>query len=175
MICVEVIGNMKVIFLDFDGVLNSEQSKVFWQNLKDQDTWEKEMQVSSGGILEQIAMEFCPIALSNLEELIRRNAGVKIVISSSWRSSRSVSELKEIFKSRIISSTIIDKTESFSNVRGEEIQKWINEHPYIEKYVILDDERNMLDSQKDNFINTSMLHGFQYGDMLWADRILSKK
>lgn len=163
---------MNFLFLDFDGVLNSEQSKIFWQNLKDQASWEKDMQVSSGGILEQIAMEFCPIAISNLEELIRRT-GVKIVVSSSWRSMRSVQELKEIFKSKLISDAIIDKTESFSNTRGEEIQKWLDENEH-DKYVILDDDQRMLLSQKDNFIRTSPLHGFQYGDMIWAERILSR-
>lgn len=165
---------MKVLFLDFDGVLNSEQSKVFWQNLKDQAAFEEQMKTSSGGILEQIAMEFCPIALSNMEELLRRNKDLKIVISSSWRSARSVEELKELFKSKLISEAIIDKTESFSNTRGEEIQKWLSEHSEVTNYVIVDDDRNMLESQKENFVNTSPLHGFQYGDFLWAERILGK-
>jgi hypothetical protein len=162
---------MKVLFLDFDGVLNSIQSRVFWENLKDQDQWEKDMQVSSGGILEQIAMEFCPIAISNLEELIRRTK-IKIVVSSSWRVQRTVQELGELFKSKLISEAIIDKTESFSNTRGDEIQKWLDEHPEVENYVILDDDQSMLESQQKKFIKTSPLHGFQYGDVLWAERIL---
>lgn len=165
---------MKVIFLDFDGVLNSLQSRVFWENLKDQAAFEEQMKTSSGGILEQIAMEFCPIALSNLDELIRRTPNLKIVISSSWRASRSVEELKELFVSKLIQGAIIDKTESFSNIRGEEIQKWLNEHPEVTNYVILDDDQSMTDAQKENFIKTSPLHGFQYGDLLWAERILGK-
>ena len=165
---------MKVLFLDFDGVLNSEQSRIFWQNIRDQAAVEEQMKTSSGGILEQIAMEFCPIAISNMEELIRRTPDLKIVISSSWRAARTVEELKDLFKSKIISNAIIDKTESFSNVRGEEIQKWLNEHPEFTNYVIVDDNRNMLESQKDNFVNTANLHGFQYGDLLWAERILKK-
>lgn len=165
---------MRVLFLDFDGVLNSEQSKVFWQNIKDQAAFEEEMKTSSGGILEQIAMEFCPIALSNLEELIRRTHDLKIVISSSWRVSRSVQELGELFKSKLISNIIIDKTESFSNVRGKEIQKWLDEHTDVEQYVILDDDQIMTEQQKENFVKTSVLHGFQYGDMLWAERILRR-
>lgn len=165
---------MKVLFLDFDGVLNSEQSKIFWHNIKDQAAFEEQMKTSSGGILEMIAMEFCPIALSNLDELLRRTPELKIVISSSWRASRSVEELKDLFKSSLIRDAIIDKTESFSNTRGEEIQKWLNEHPKVTHYVIVDDDRNMLESQKDNFVNTTNLHGFQYGDLLWAERILGK-
>lgn len=165
---------MKILFLDFDGVLNSMQSRIFWENIKDQTAFEEQMKTYSGGILEMIAMEFCPICLSNMDELIRRNPDLKIVISSSWRMSRSVEELKELFKSELISSRMIDKTDSFSNIRGEEIQKWLDEHPEVTHYVIVDDDSTMTEQQKDNFVKTSPLHGFQYGDMLWAERILTK-
>jgi hypothetical protein len=150
------------------------QSRVFWENIKDQATFEEQMKTSSGGILEQIAMEFCPICLSNMEELIRRTPDLKIVVSSSWRVSRSVEELKDLFKSKIISSIMIDKTESFSNTRGEEIQRWLDEHPEVTQYVIVDDDSTMTERQKENFVKTSPLHGFQYGDMLWAERILRR-
>lgn len=166
---------MKVLFLDFDGVLNSEQSKIFWRNQKDQTTWEQEMKTYEGGMLEYIAKEYCPIALSNLEELLRRNTDLKIVVSSSWRVSRTVQELKELFLSKLISDAIIDKTESFHNVRGIEIQKWLNEHLEVTRYVIVDDDSNMIDSQIDNFVKTSSLHGFQYGDLLWAETILGTR
>lgn len=166
---------MKVLFLDFDGVLNSEQSKIFWQSREDQATWESKMKTFQGSMLDYIAMEFCPIAISNLEHLLRRNEDLKIVVSSSWRSNRTVEGLRDIFKmSSIISERIIDKTDSFSNIRGEEIQRWLDEHPEVDSYVIVDDDERMLESQKENFVNTSTLHGFQYGDYLWAERILGK-
>lgn len=166
---------MKVIFLDFDGVLNSHQSAVFWHNRRDQDKWENDMYRDwTGTLKEYIAMEFCPIALSNVEELIRRVPGVKVVISSSWRVGETVESLKQILKpSQIICNAMIDTTESFSNTRGNEIKKWLDEHPEVDQYVIIDDDRDMLDSQKENFVNTSPLHGFQYGDILWAERILN--
>ncbi len=166
---------MKVIFLDFDGVLNSHQSFTFWQNRKDQSKWENEMYRDwTGTLKEYIAMEFCPIAMSNVEELIRRT-NAKIVVSSSWRVGETVETLKNILKpSKLICDAIIDVTESFSRTRGDEIQKWLNEHPEVDAYVILDDDNDMLDSQKENFVHTSELHGFQYGDLLWAERILSK-
>lgn len=168
---------MKILFLDFDGVLNSEQSKVFWRNQKDQETWECDMSKWSGGMLEYIAKEYCPIAMSNLEELMRRTPDLKIVVSSSWRTSRTVQELKELFHSKFISDAIIDKTESFHNIRGEEIQKWLNEHPEVtnKDYVIVDDDRTAaLKVHENNFVRVSPLHGFQYGDLLWAERILGK-
>ena len=88
---------MKVIFLDFDGVLNSHQSATFWHNRRDQSKWENEMYRDWPGTLkEYIAMEFCPIALSNIEELVRRIPGVKIVVSSTWRIGETPETLKKI-------------------------------------------------------------------------------
>lgn len=167
---------MKVIFLDFDGVLNSLQSFKMWEYRKDQSKWETEMYKGwQGSMREYLAMEFCPICFSNMEELVRRNPDVKIVVSSSWRINETVESLKQIlYPSKLISEAIIGVTESFSNLRGYEIQKWLDGHPEVKNYVIIDDDNNMLDSQKDNFVKTSFMHGFQYGDMLWADRILGK-
>ena len=166
---------MKVLFLDFDGVLNSEQSKIFWQNREDQSCWEANMKTFQGSMLDYIAMEFCPIAISNMEHLLRRNEDLMIVVSSSWRAQRDVQGLKDLFKcSKLIADRIIDKTDNFSNIRGEEIQKWLDAHEEVENYVIVDDDERMLDSQKENFVHTSTLHGFQYADHLWAERILGK-
>lgn len=166
---------MKVIFLDIDGVLNSRQSTTFWHNRRDQEQWENNMYQSWKGTLrEYIAMEFCPIALSNLEELIRRVPDVKVVVSSTWRMGETVESLKKIFSpSKLVSDAIIDSTPVFRDgPRGNEIQDWIDKHPDITHYVILDDSSDMLDSQKENFVHTSSLHGFIYGDMISAARIL---
>lgn len=173
---------MKVIFLDFDGVLNSRQSAHFWLNRRDQSTWEAEMYPSwSGTLKEYIAMEFCPIALSNVEELVRRVPEVKIVVSSTWRLNETVDSLKKILSpSKLVSNAIIDVTPAFrgevvGDVRGREIQHWLDTHLGVTNYVIIDDDSDMLDSQKDNFVQTSNLHGFIYGDMLRALRILAKE
>lgn len=178
---------MKVIFLDFDGVLNSHQSATFWHNKRDQSKWENEMYASwTGTLREYIAQEFCPIALSNLEELVRSVPGVKIVVSSTWRLGETPETLAKILHpSKIVGDAIIDTTPSFRWIkgnqelgkatRGHEIQDWLDRHPEVTHYVIIDDDRDMLDSQRDNFVNTSSLHGFLHGDMLSAVRILGEK
>lgn len=167
---------MKVIFLDFDGVLNSLQSFNFWESKREQDDWEKGLQAHQGSLKEYMAMEFCPICVHNVQRLVQYNPGVKIVISSSWRVGETVETLKNMLKmSKPIADAIIDVTESFSNIRGEEIQKWLDAHPEVTDYVILDDDQNMLDSQKEHFVNTKFMHGFQYGDLLWARRILGER
>ena len=168
---------MRVIFLDFDGVLNSHQSITFWHNKRDQDKWENELYEEwQGSLFEYLAHEFCPIALSNMEELMRRCPDAKIVVSSTWRIGNDIDALKKILApAKLVANAIIDKTPSFRDKpRGEEIKAWLDKHPEVKQYVIIDDDRDMLVEQRENFINTSSLHGFQYGDMLHAERILDK-
>lgn len=173
---------MKVMFLDFDGVINSHQSATFWHNKRDQSKWENEMYDSWHGTLkEYIAHEFCPIALSNVEELCRRVPHLKIVVSSTWRLGETVESLKKILSpTPLVAEKIIDVTPHFrwSNgddaSRGHEIKDWLKRHPEVTHYVIVDDDNDMLEEQKENFVNTSDLHGFQYGDLLWALRILQE-
>lgn len=169
---------MKVLFLDFDGVLNSHQSATFWHNKRDQEKWENEMYSSwTGTLKEYIAHEFCPIAMSNVEELMRRVPDLKIVVSSTWRIGETPDTLRKILSpSKLIGDAIIDVTPSFRERggRGKEIQYWLDQHPEVTHYVILDDDSDMLPSQISNFVNTSELHGFVYGEMLQCLRILGE-
>jgi hypothetical protein len=114
---------MKVLFLDFDGVLNSHQSAHFWHNKRDQSKWENEMYTAWQGTLrEYIAQEFCPIAMSNVEELIRRIPDLKIVVSSTWRLGETVETLRKIlYPSKLIGDAIIGMTPRFGGelVKGK--------------------------------------------------------
>lgn len=169
---------MKVLFLDFDGVLNSRQSQTFWEKRRDQQFWENQMYSSwEGSLKEYLAHEFCPIALSNVEELVDRVPDLQVVISSSWRMGETVESLKKILApANHLSKAVIDVTPRFQGKpRGAEIQDWLDRHPEVTHYVIVDDDSDMLESQKDHFVKTSSLHGFQYGDLLWAQRILGVK
>lgn len=165
---------MKVVFLDFDGVLNSHQSAHFWHNRRDQSKWENDLYSDWPGTLrEYIAQEFCPIALSNMAELIRRCPEIKIVVSSTWRLGETVASLQKIlFPEPLVANAIIGVTPRFvGDIRGEEIQDWLNRHPEVTNYVIIDDDSDMLESQMDNFVRTNSMHGFQYRDMIKALRI----
>lgn len=159
--------DMLVGFLDFDGVLNSGQSAHFWNKHR------------NNPILKDLYVDgpdFCPIAISNLEDLLTRVPELKIVISSAWRLGETAQSIKDKYfaKFPIISERIIDVTASFSNTRGDEIEKWLKDHPNVTNYVIMDDDNDMLYCQRNNFVHTSALHGFLYGDMLQALRILGQ-
>lgn len=51
--------------------------------------------------------------------------------------------------------------------RGDEIKKWLGRHD-VEKYIILDDDSDMLEEQLPFFINTDTHNGIRFEDM---DRI----
>ena len=76
---------MKIIFLDIDGVLNSEKwyIEIFDKNLYPN--------------LENYPLcEFDPLAIEQLN-LLTDKTNAKIVISSTWRMGRTIDELKNIF------------------------------------------------------------------------------
>jgi hypothetical protein len=124
---------MKIVFLDVDGCLNMH---------------------TSGGMYALNRKR-----LQLLEKLIKET-GAHIVLSSTWR--KDVKALKKLSRNfRYRGLKIYDVTPDFSfqengerAYRGHEIQKWLNDHPEVEQYVIIDDDNGMLDSQLRNFIQT---------------------
>lgn len=124
---------MKVIFLDCDGVLNMHGSGGFYTLNK---------------------------ARLRLLEKIVKDTDAKIVVSSTWRNSPT--HMKKLMNAlgyrgmKVIGVT--DRLGLSSDgeryYRGHEIQKYLDEHPEIEQFVILDDDSDMLDSQLRNFIQT---------------------
>lgn len=167
---------MKVLFLDFDGVINSAQSATFWHNKRDQAKWENELYSEwKGTLFEYLAFEFCPIAMSNVEELIRRVPDVKIVVSSTWRLGNDVESLKKILHpSKLITDAIIDVTPNIRiTPRGTEIQAWLDNHPEVTEFVILDDDNDML-HLIDRLVHIDSRNGFLYTDMLKALKVLKE-
>lgn len=137
-----------VVFLDIDGVLNTSQTI---------------MKRDEFGHL------FCPKAVARLEKLCEAT-GAKIVVSSTWRKNKGgLNWLQTLFQMRNIDVDVIDitpdlcrKTESglwMSAIRGEEIADWLRNNE-VDAYVILDDDRDMLDEQLPFFVRTNFEDGF---------------
>jgi len=135
---------MRIIFLDIDGVLN----------------------VIPQGHDEYGAI-FHPHFVDNLKRIVDET-GAKIVISSSWRHSGFLA-MKEMWAFRNLPGEFLDITPSHIDMdrnlpfmerleRGSEIQEWLDNHPEVTSYVILDDDTDMLPSQIDNFVQTSENH-----------------
>ena len=89
----------KLIFLDIDGVLNSEEWYI-----------ERQSKDYSYSYLD----EFSPNLIRNFNKLIDKT-GASVVISSTWRMSRSIDELKQLFESLGIRGNIIGKTPFLPN------------------------------------------------------------
>lgn len=126
---------MKVLFLDVDGVLNSNR------HLPDC--------IGRGGV---------GMATAHISQLARvlLETGAQVVVSSTWRlggigpGSRFHRELSfhgdagEFVLSRVIDRTVDGWTEfKKTSIRGAEIQHWLDAHPEVESSVILDDDSDM--------------------------------
>lgn len=111
---------MKVIFLDVDGVLNSDE---YFDKIKGLNIVgiENEVDVSKIKLLKKAIQE----------------TGAKVVISSSWRYKRNGQYLEQLL---IKNGIFPAKTPFLKNQRGLEIRQWLKEHPDIEDFVIIDDE-----------------------------------
>jgi hypothetical protein len=117
---------MKVVFLDFDGVLNNH------------------------GFLQQQPHRLDridPTAVGRLNTIVARS-GAKVVISSSWRIHHSLEDLRERLGEVGFEGEVIGQTPDISwgeygdpfIGRAREIQTWIEEHPEpLESFVVLDD------------------------------------
>ena len=82
-----------------------------------------------------------PRALRNLKYIVEKT-GAEIILSSSWRwDEDALNAVKRQFKEYnliLADTTILNIMSTLS--RTEEIQLYLKEHPFITKYVILDDD-----------------------------------
>lgn len=136
---------MKVLFLDIDGVLNSTRTAV-----------------AHGGY----PGDFSPPDMAKFDEtaiaLIRRlclAADASVVLSSSWRIMFSAHEV-----ANALDLPIMDKTPSLPGNRGQEIAHWLDRHPEVEAYAIVDDDSDMLPEQLPFFVQTTHEDGLRFSD-----------
>ena len=111
---------MKVIFLDIDGVLNSDE---YLDKVKNSDIQGIERDIDVGKV-----------------KLLKRaidETGARVVLSSSWRYTRNARYLKELLANYEIR---VDSTPYIRDERGLEIKKWLSENQGVEDFIILDDE-----------------------------------
>ena len=139
----------KVIFLDFDGVLNTEyyQGFLMYQGKPWQD---------------QYGAFFDPEAILQLKRIIDAT-NADIVIESSWKY-LGLEAMQEMWKVRQMPGRVIDTTLShgisLGICKGEEIASWLSHYATPEtRYVIIDDEYVVLESQLPFFILTNPYDG----------------
>ena len=120
---------MKVLFLDIDGVCNCSETRQRHRGFI--------------GIDPMMAFLVGKITLAIPD--------LKVVLSSSWRH---FPEGKEEVEKQVV--PIFDETPIVNGEkRGNEIKAWLDKHPDVEKYAILDDDSDMLEEQLPNFFQTT--------------------
>jgi len=129
---------MKVIFLDIDGVLNSDTDFFELQKFGHPVNEIKGSKVINRG------------HLALLQQIIE-DTDAKIVLSSTWRMHYSLDDMHEMFAARdfelgreVFHDITPQLSRGFSDNhyrhRGAEIRDYLDAHPEIEKFVILDDK-----------------------------------
>ena len=152
----------KIIFLDFDGVLNTEH----YQGL---------LQYQGKSWQDEYGAFFDPNAVKQLKRIIDAT-GADIVIESSWKY-LGLDAMKALWEIRNLPGRVIDITSSsvsdehLINInldhldtstlhcKGIEIASWLAEQTEDVRYVIIDDEYVILDSQLPHFVLTNPYEG----------------
>lgn len=137
----------KVLFLDFDGVLNGPAPYVKapkWARERHPFIWVNDYLVGR---------------LARVFETVK---DASIVVSSTWRKTFEVAELQRILNEECpgLGRLVIGRTPVFQHaVRGVEIQSWLTNNPHVRRYVIVDDDSDMLPSQEPFFVQTEFSSG----------------
>ncbi len=125
---------MKVIFLDIDGVLCT-QEEIYYK--KKDKKYTAVMQCIDGRWL----LNFNTEAVRCLNHITDKT-NAKLVISSCWRN-RGIEILRKHFSQQGVTGELFDVTGKHQESRGEEIETWLKNHRDCEKFIILDDESDM--------------------------------
>lgn len=138
-----------ILFLDFDGVLNCQQS--FMEPRRGKHRIDR----------DKVAL---------LTEVVAKT-GCKVVISSAWRGNdRCRGILRDYgFKGSFHRDWRTGWNKEYGKIRGDEIADWLarNGSP---SFAIVDDDSDMLDWQQDRFVKTSFETGLtrEHADRLIA-------
>lgn len=155
---------MKIVFLDFDGVLNSRK---YFNSLANKEEDERLVLVTTDQQLDPKAVEL-------VNQLVERT-GAQVVISSSWRILHALDEetntgkierpsLNTILKNAGARFKAVGTTPRTYEDRGIEIQLYLDylksKGEEVEAFVILDDDSDMA-----HFLNTKhfVKTAFEYG------------
>ena len=162
----------KIIFLDIDGVLNTER--------------QHDRCVEAGlAYVDNFGYAFDPVSVANLKRIVDET-GADIVISSSWKF-WGLSTMQKLWASRELPGKIIDVTpnnvsdEMLLSVdldlmdlpagKGSEIKEWLEtKGQQVTHYAILDDLPDMLPEQQSHFVQTDPRIGITKAD---ADRVIT--
>ena len=164
----------KALFLDIDGVLNTERQH--WH-----------CQMNGIAPVDKFGYAFDPKAVANLANILSET-GAEIVISSSWKSI-GLANIVDMWEYRGLPGKIIGTTPNTVSdefllnanlddmellpIRGMEIKEWLTNHgKQVSHYAIIDDECGMLPEQQPHFVQTNPQFGITKKDAEKVTNIL---
>lgn len=149
-------NNNKIIFLDFDGVIVTPRAAIA---------------KGAKGVFRTLDVISCEL----IEQLLEKD--VSIVISSTWRIGRDLNSIHDFLGSvswKIANAIHRDwKTRIMDGPRGLEIAEWLERHPEVETFIILDDDTDMA-HLKDRLIKCDPYDGLGLKGFLKARKMLNE-
>lgn len=162
----------KVVFLDIDGVVNT-----IMIDINPFPYYDKDKQRLVNGFYSDICSP-SDLRVSNRQAIMWLNklcieSGADIVITSTWKLHGLDNVIESLRNSGLIDNIkVIGATPRISgSLRGDEIRIYLSEHPEIDNFVILDDDRDMCEFV-DKLVQTDVYVGFTMRDYLKALDIL---
>jgi hypothetical protein len=142
----------KIVFLDFDGVLNSEMSnRALGTRYK-----------------------FAEPSVEALNQILLESRSY-VVITSSWRGNWTLRE-NAVFlqQAGVMPICVLGKTSMLNDLRGREIELWLQKVPFaVESFVILDDRMDM-EPYQDRLVLIDSQSGLDQKHIEKAVRILNQ-
>ncbi len=142
---------MNIVFLDIDGVLAS------WLKM--------------GNTRDDFGHKFEPEAIKALNRITNHIDG-KIVITSTWRQTRTLEMFKKGFKDRGIDGEVVGMTRDLDTGRADEIQNWIDENS-VEYFIIIDDNTRGIEEHfkyNMNVLRTNLYRCLDDFDAIYAEK-----
>ncbi len=168
----------KVIFIDFDGVLNTEN-------------YQAQLRAEGKSGWDEFGQLFDPKSVENLKTVLDSVPGAVLVINSSWKF-EGFDRMLSLWKARRLPGKIHSVTpnyvpqdlleidlENFDNIamlsgKGNEVKQWLELYGGKDcRYVIFDDLPDFLPEQKEHLICTNPKVGITKEDAVRAIELLS--
>ena len=167
------------IFLDFDGVLNTER-------------WQRHCMAAGLPTEDGFGPVFDPEAVENLATIMEAVPGAKVIITSSWKW-EGLEKMKRLWTKRRLPGVLLDiapdfvpnfDDEAFEKIlqgelpvgRGADIRAWQEQNGAEgSPYVILDDLPDFYPDQQPHYIQTDPRVGITLEDAMRAIGILNGK
>lgn len=163
----EFINKRNFLFLDFDGVMNSNRMYESFENRDDYFAWKAANRDEHGSPFDPESMRLLNLLIEEFD--------IDVIISSSWRNT--LKKMQKLWKDRGLSGRVVGITDrSGHRLRGKEIKDFLVDnfnhysfnwnwweaagyynHHYdiVNQYVIIDDDSDMLFEHRNNFVKTN--------------------